>query len=342
MEKNKGRKNYLMLVLILFFTLASLALYKQSVGIKVLERVEYTENSGVNYKVHVNDLKYYNKEYLEEGKQYISGIIDYIDIYFNNKITFDNELDYEATKKIEANVKVVDLSKKDNVIYEKTEVLSKDDKIKEEKSKEINLNSNIKIDYKKYNELMNEFKSNYGISANCVLVVTYNATYQGKYKDFKDMNKITTMKVEIPLSEQMITINKTPDVHKDDAYEETTNTSIMNKTLFMISVLFIIVALMLAVKTIMEIIQDNKKLSKYEKFIRKTLKQYDSYITESKEVTIEGKDEVEVNSFKELLDVRNNIEKAIVYVKETEKESKFMIIDEKEVYIYSAKEEDFR
>lgn len=342
MENNKTRKNYLMLVLILFFVLASLALYKQSVGIKVLERLEYTENSSVNYRVHVNDLKYYNKEYLEEGKQYISGIVDYIDINFNNNIKFDEAIGYEGTKKVEANIKVVDLSNKENVIYENTEVLKENENVKEESSDEIKLNSSVQIDYKKYNSLMNEFKSNYGISANCKLIVTYTSEYIGKYKDFKDIRKEKVMKVEIPLSEQMMTINKTADEHKDDAYEETTNTSIMNKTLFMISVLFIVVALMLLVKTIYDVVVENKKLSKYEKFIRKTLKQYDSYITESKEVTTEGKNEIRVNSFKELLDVRNNIEKAIVYVKETEKKSQFIIIDEKEVYIYTAKEEDFR
>lgn len=342
MKRNKGSRNYITIIITLFFALASLALYKQSVGIKVLENLKYSEYSGVRYRVHVTDKKYYNAEYLEEGKQYISEIIDYIDIDFNNKITFDKKLDYVATKQVVADVKIVDSSNEENVIYESQETLDEDSKISNKDINDIDLGTSIKIDYRKFNTLTNDFKSNYGISANCKLIVTYFATYIGDYKDFDDVKKSTTMKVEIPLSEQMITINKTSDVNTTDNYSQTTNTSIINKTLFIFSTLFLIVSIVLVIYLIRNITNNNKDLTKYEKFIKKTLRQYDSYITESKEVNTDGKNIISVSSFKELLDVRNNIEKAIVYVKENEKTSKFMIIDEKEIYIYTAKEEDFK
>lgn len=342
MKKNKGSKNYITIVVTLFFALASLALYRQSVGIRVLENLKYNEDSNVRYRVHVTDKKYYNAEYLDEGKQYISEIIDYIDVDFNNKVSFDKKLDYVATKQVIANVKIVDSSNEENVIYESQETLDEDSKISNKDVNDIDLGTSIKIDYKKFNTLTNDFKSNYGISANCKLIVTYYATYIGNYKDFDDVKKSTTMKVEIPLSEQMITINKTADVNTSDSYSQTTNTSIVNKTLFIFSTLFLIMSVVLVIYLIRNITNNNKDMSKYDKFIKKTLRQYDSYITESKEVNAEGKNIISVSSFKELLDVRNNIEKAIVYVKVNDKESKFMLIDEKEVYIYTAREEDFK
>ena len=342
MKKNKGSKNYVTIVITLFFALASLALYKQSVGIKVLESIKYNLDSNVKYKVHVTDKKYYNAEYLEEGKQYISEIIDYIDIDFNDKVSFDEKLNYVATKQVVADIKIVDSNNEENVIYESQEVLSDDNKISKKDVNDIDLGTSVKIDYKKFNNLTNEFKSNYGISANCKLVVTYNSSYIGEYKDFENIKQTNTMKVEIPLSEQMITINKTADAKASDSYSQTTNTSIVNKTLFILSTLFLIVSIVLVINLIRNLMNNNKNISNYDKFIKKILRQYDSYITESKEVTAGDKNIITVSSFKELLDVRNNIEKAIVYVKVDDKTSKFMIIDEKEIYIYTANEKDFK
>lgn len=341
MKKNKGSKNFVIIVITLFFALASLALYRQSIGIKVLEKVNYSEDSNVRYRVHVTDKKYYNAEYLDEGRQYISEIIDYIDIDFNNKVTFDKKLDYVASKQVVANVKIVDSNNEENVIYESQETLDDDNKLSNKDTNDIDLGSSIKIDYKKFNTLTNDFKSNYGISANCKLIVTYYATYIGDYKDFDDIKKVSTMKVEIPLSEQMITISKTSDVKTNDNYSQTTNTSIINKTLFIFSTLFLFLSIVLLIYLVRNVTSNSKNVSKYEKFIKKTLRKYDAYITESNDASTKGKNQINVSTFKELLDVRNNIEKAIVYVRIDDKKSKFMIIDEKEVYIYTASEEDF-
>jgi len=51
------------------------------------------------------------------------------------------------------------------------------------------------------------------------------------------------------------------------------------------------------------------------------------------------KDVIKVGSFKELLDVRNNIEKAIIYTKVDENTSKFQLIDE-QIYEYLVTREE--
>ena len=76
--------------------------------------------------------------------------------------------------------------------------------------------------------------------------------------------------------------------------------------------------------------------SKYDRFIKKTLKEYDAYITVSNsDYEVGGKKVFNIPSFKELLDVRNNLEKPIIYYKIDEDHSKFSIISD-EIYEYEA------
>lgn len=343
MKNKKGKFNYVLIAMALFFLFMAIFLYKQSIGIKVLESVEYTETSNVKYKVYLNENKYYDKDYLEEGMQYISGIIDYIDLNFNYNVSFDKNIDYTADTQVVADIKIVDANNTDNVIYKSQEILSNNDKIEKKDSTSINLSKNLKIDYQKYNSLTNEFKSNYGISADCKLIVNFYTTYQGKYKDFNNMNRSKSMIVEIPLSKQMITINKPTDSTLNDSYSQKTNTSVINKTLFMISIIFLISFIVTLLYFISLYIKTNKNTTKYNKYLNKILRQYDSYITESKgSINVANKNLIRIKTFKELLDVRNNVDKTIIYVKADETHSQFLIIDEAEIYCYSLKEEDFR
>ena len=85
----------------------------------------------------------------------------------------------------------------------------------------------------------------------------------------------------------------------------------------------------------------SKKISKYDKFINKTLRQYDSYITEAEHETSTKENAIKVSSFRELLDVRNNVNKTIVYIRIDDNTSKFEIIDGNTLYYYVANREDF-
>ena len=88
-------------------------------------------------------------------------------------------------------------------------------------------------------------------------------------------------------------------------------------------------------------VSDRKKISKYDKFISKALKQYDSYITEAEHETTNKGNSVKISSFRELLDVRNNTNKTIVYIRLDDDTSKFEIIDGDTLYYYLAKRSDF-
>ncbi|MBQ9024061.1 MAG: hypothetical protein IJ105_02430 [Bacilli bacterium] len=326
MKKNK--KEIVIIIGIIVFAILTGYFYKESKTIKSTGEIRYTEKSNINYKVYLTDKKYYNRDYLDEGMQYISSIIDYIDINYNYNVKFEQENSYTINKKVLADVKIVDSDKNDKIIY------SKQDVIKEETvtSDEINLQDNIKIDYKKYNGLTNEFKTNYAISADCNLVVSYYVYYENEYGDIKQ-NRL--LNVTIPLSQQMINITKSDNINSTNTYLGTTTKATINSLMLTISLILGVVTIILVLALIAQIIRRKAKESKYERFIKKILRDYDSYITESKEQNYStNKPIIKVGSFKELLDVRNNVEKAIIYIKENENVSKFLIIDN-EIYEYT-------
>ena len=331
MKKNK--KEIIILIGIIVFAILTGFFYNESKTMKSTGEIGYEERSKINYKVYLKDKKYYNKDYLDEGMQYISSIIDYIEVNFKYNVEFDQENNYTINKRVLADVKIVDSDKNDKIIYSKQDII-KDEKVKGDK---INLDDTIKVDYKKYNGLTNEFKTNYAISANCSLVVSYYVYYENEFGDIKQ-NRI--LNVTIPLSQQMINISKSEDINARKTYIGTTTKSTINSLMLTIALIFAVIALLLIGALVTEVLKRRSSESKYERYIRKLLRDYDSYITESKEGNYStNKPVIKVDSFKELLDVRNNMEKAIIYIKVDENTSKFIIIDN-EIYEYVVKREE--
>ena len=265
--------------------------------------------------------------------QYIASIIDHIDVDFKYNASYDSDNEFNIDKKVLADVKIVDSQNTDKIIYTKQETLKTDSV----KSKDITTSDTISIDYKKYNGLANEFKTNYGISADCKLVVSYVIDYASTNGELKQ-NRV--LNIEVPLSEQMINITKTSAINNSLLFVGKTTHGAVNTILFYVSLAALFVTLALIVLLVVELKKKKAKESKYEAYIKKLLKQYDAYITEAKDDAYTTKKSViSIQSFKELLDVRNSVEKAIIFVKESENSSKFMIVDE-EVYVYRVTREE--
>lgn len=341
MKKNTRKIIEYIVLLILFITIGALSLV-QSVKMRVIEKINYEELGNITYKVYLTDQKFYNSEYLNENMQYISSIIDYFDLYFNYVVKFDDKIDYNLKTKLMANVKIVDRDDSSNIIYSSTETLQDIDLKSFQDKDYISVSKNYKLDYNKYNRLTNEFKSNYGISADCKLLVEFYIDYEGNYKNINNINNNRIMQIEIPLSEQMINVYKSNKINNNASYEIHTNKSIYNTLLLIVGIFFLIISLFTLIRIVVLCGIINKLQTKYEKEIKKILRQYDSYITESSDIiNLKDKSIIQINSFKELLDVRNNIEKTIIYNRIDDSLSRFVIIDDNEVYCFEMNEKDY-
>ena len=149
------------------------------------------------------------------------------------------------------------------------------------------------------------------------------------------------MYLDIPLSEQMINITKNAPAINNSSFDGTSSNTATNTILYVLAIICDLIALVFLFKVVSNKIAVSKETSKYDKFINKTLKQYDSYITEAEHETTNKENMVRISTFRELLDVRNNINKTIVYIRIDDNTSKFEIIDGNTLYYYVANREDF-
>ena len=338
--KKKTKRNIMSIFLIIVFVFISVILADKSYNLKNYESLSYKETIATNYKVYLSDNSYYNTQYLDEGMQYISNIIDYVDVTFSYITNFADSLNYNAKTRAEAVVTIVDPDDNNKVIYTSTEAL---DNISEDSDTGSTINEvkNYKIDYAKYNKITNEFKTKYSISAKCNLRVNYYIEYTGKYKGLNNISKNTVMYLDVPLSEQMINISKnSPEINTKSFNGLSSNTK-TNIILYSLAVIFVLLALIILIRMITKEISRRKKISNYDKFINKILKQYDSYITEAEHETTSRESCIKISTFTELLDVRNNINKTIVYIKLDNDTSKFEIIDDNTLFYYIARRSDF-
>ena len=330
----KSRSEIILIVIIAVLTLVSLFFYNQSKTITTISKINYKEDGSLNYKVYLNENSYYSEQFLGEGMQYISSIINNITVNYNYNIKYDTDKKYNINRKVLANIKITDSDDNNKVIYTKQEELLNDNY---KESNDINLSDEIKIDYGKYNRLTNEFETNYGINADCNLIIDYVIDYKSTDDDISQ-NKVMTM--TIPLSKQMIVINKSNDINESSSYIGETKESFINKLMFVLAVLFLSLVLVCACILVYLIKKRIKKESKYDRYIAKLLKEYDTYITESKETQLDDKKNIiKTTSFKELLDVRNNLDRPIIYDKVNNNQSRFIIVAN-EIYIFEVNRED--
>ena len=299
-------------------------------------KINYNEKSKLRYKVYITDVDNYEKEYLEEGMQYITDIIDKIQITYDYNITYNKPINVSFNNDVIADVKVVDETNNKKIIYEKKE------KLKSKKSHKIdinNLNEHQVIDI--YNKIVTDFKKEHNIHAACKLIVVFK-THQGNDSNFVDsIEKTSDKRIEIPLAEKMITINRSNDTNKKSSFIASQSVPLSNVVMSISSIVLFIIVGFFILTSLYLIILRNKLTSDYDKYIEKLLKQYDAYITES-EGTIELKpDAILVTSFKELLDVRNNVEKAIIYNKYSSDSTRFIVLDGEQEYYYIVNKSDF-
>lgn len=339
MKKN-SKKNITYIFLIIVLVFISIIFADRSYRLKKYESLSYKETIATSYRVYLDDDSYYNTPYLEEGMQYISNIIDYVDVTFSYINSFADSLTYNAETKAEAIVTIVDTDDNNKVIYKNTEVIENTKK-DSDTSGTINKVKNFKIDYAKYNKITNEFKTKYGISAKCNLRINYYVSYTGKYKGLNNISRNTVMYLDIPLSEQMINITKNAPAINNNSFDGTSSNTLTNTILYVLAIICDLIALVFLFKVVSSKIAVSKETSKYDKFINKTLKQYDSYITEAEHETTNKENMVRISTFRELLDVRNNVNKTIVYIRIDDNTSKFEIIDGNTLYYYVANREDF-
>ena len=306
--------------------------------------LNYNAESKIKYLVNLKENNYFSEYSLNMGEQYITSLINNIEIDYAYKFNLDKKIDGSYTYKIIARVNAdhkVD-SATTKKIWSKDYVLFESEEFILNNINKFNINEKINISYDKYNEIVNNFKKDYMIALTSRVDVYMFVYITGMYEGNKFI-KDSSLMTRIPLSEQ--TINIINDYIENDIGN--LNKKIVidrfnNVYLFILGIILFLAGSYIIVRQILKILSDNEKQSEYIKKLKKYLHDYDDIITiiKNKPKTT-GLKQIEVVNFKELIDAQDNLRVPIIFCETKKNElGYFYLISQDCAYYYVLKDSE--
>ena len=228
--------------------------------------VRYNESSNIDYKVFLKDNNFFDNDYLESNKQYISSLLDSIVAEFNYKLTFeDKAIEYKYLYKIESTVNVID-KYTDNILYTNSELILEEKEFITTK-KEVNIKEHININYDKYNNLISEFVTIYDLTdANSVLNINMYVKVIGMFDDKNNSDEnVSIISLSIPLTTKTIGIDLSDNlVNNEDNILRCKSFDNSYLIALILGILFLCIGLILGVIIIIFV----RSISIYPRFFR--------------------------------------------------------------------------
>lgn len=300
-------------------------------GTNSLTPIAYTEQNNLDYKVYLKNNDYYENEYVQD-LEYISDLINYIDLNYNYSLVVDKKLDLNYSYNVISRIKIYNNDEED-LIYKKEENLV--DEVKLTSQGLVQINEDLKINYPEYNNFAKDFKSKFGLFANSKLEVIM--TINVKDKEGK-LNKSYSNIIEVPLNEQLVRISKIYEKPLGTGKIEVSQFN-LNRVVF--GGLFLTISILIFLISVIKIIHISIEKSKsgysiYQKTLHRIFNEYDKIVVNTLEVPV-AKDQqlIRVTTFEELVDAADNLKKPILYTEvEKDRLCHFCVISDKQFYQY--------
>ena len=310
------------------------------------ELYNYSYNSNLDYKVYLKPNQFFTSQFLGAGKQYITSIIDHIDVDARYTFQTSKDLEYSYSYDVVATVKGTysDSEEKSVEVWSKAYPISNAE-TKTGTGNTFVINKTMTIDYNKYNQIMQDFKNQFGLSVDSnvdvAVKVNINAGLPGEEKTLQESY---TMTLPIPLLKQTIVIkpnyvNSGSNVVYENSNE--TEKSSVNYTLLIISLAGLVFSLIMFVTFGKKLLATTRK-SEYVLAFNKLLKEYGDIIAEADNLPDMDKyDVVNIKLFNDLVDIEEELHSPIICTEIREDlESWFLIFHNDTAYRYVLKFED--
>lgn len=331
---------FLLICFIIFATLLAFAFFSIYVNKNKVEYINYHETSDIDYNVFLKENEFFENDYVVKDKEYIAGLIDYIDANFKYKLTLDEEnVNYKYSYRIEADVEVVRRSSGKS-IYSKNKVLL-DDVLQNTSDKKVVIDENVMINYHEYNNVIKKFTSTYSLDdIESTLTINMYVNVVGSCEEFdKEASKESVMSLSIPLTTKTIAIDLS-----NNLINSSNNVMQCAKTNNSYSIIFAILgglssiaAVVLVVITIRYEVKTRTAENIYERELKKILNNYGSYIQKMNNTfDFEIYDLFKIDTFTDMLEIRDTIRQPILMKENPEKKSAYFVIpsNTKVLYVY--------
>ena len=342
-NKEKTNKSFLIELSFFAFVFCFLFIFgskflANSIETNVSEKLQFQETGNVKYSVCLKSNNFFDDECLDSNMTYVASLIKSIPLTFNYQLNSNlantiSSVDYEIVAKL-----VMENDETKAKYYNKEFVLvPKTTENTTNNGTLYNLKKMVDIDYEYYNSIATNFKSQYGVDSQSYLEVYLN-TYNNVISDNQEIPKFAQVLVQIPLSKKAIEIKfNTQEINKNIDKLITSKSLVIKEHFeFIIGIIFMMLSIVFLLLMLITIRKRTKKTSYYDECINKILKEYDRLIVETSTYPKENDYNILIiNSFNELIDVRDNLRSPIMFYRtDDNKKAKFYILNDGNLYLY--------
>lgn len=324
-----------MIILILAFFGGACFLILEALNFGNKETVSYNEVGSASYQVCLTDSEYYGTGCLQEGMEYLSSLVDTIRADLEYKVDFSTDIEYDLAYHVLAITKIADKTDSTKVLYRNEEELVGRTDISNT-SNVIQIKENVAVEFARYNKTVLDYKERYAVdSASTLEVILY-------LDEPTETRAVASLIVPLGDSTFGITKDVTENLNRSVSIESDTWNS-YNTWCAIIATCFIIISLILLFKTTRLVLKVTTNRNKYQTALTNILREYDRLIVIARdgyESNVEKKI-IKVESFNDILDARDTLEKPIIYSRINDVKSEFIVEDDEKLYKFVLKESDF-
>lgn len=341
-RKNREKWIFIQSVIIAVVTVAILISSIVSYQLNKTYYIGYKENGNIDYDVYLKDNEFYDSPYLESNQSYVASLIDKIITNFNYEIDMDtDDVNYRYSYTIKSRLEIIDGTSDVAIFNPEYELVSVQNK-QQNSSNRLTINEIVVLNYDEYNELANRFLEAYSLTdTTSNIVVTLNVDVLSDCNAFSGSSVDTySSELRIPLTTKTVNIQMTSSVPNAEAKmiacTRGAGSEVFKTTAIVLGVVDIILIAFLFVFIYLTRTDDIN----YTARVKKILSQYKSYIQRINNLfETRGYQVIMVNSFDEMLEIRDTIQAPILmYENEDKTCAKFMIpTDSKLLYLYEIK-----
>ena len=316
-EYKRNRKKWMLiqgiaLAIVLAVALTSFLVYDR---MNQTYYIEYTEGGSVDYKVHLKENSFFDKDYVGAGQSYVASLIDNINASFKYKLQIDDaNVSFDYIYWVEAQLIVANKDSGDSIYEPVYELLPKTKASVKDKDS-LSMGVNIDIDYNRFNKIANDFVNTYGLkNATSTLVVTMHTDVLSTCDEFenKSNENVYFTSINIPLTEENFSIFTTSSTPTDSKVLAC-NGGVSQKVFFILSIVFAVLAVLQTAALIAFVYLTKNEDVNYTNKVRKILSSYRSFIQQiDGQFDVTGYQVVPVKTFKEMLNIRDTIQSPIL------------------------------
>ena len=331
------------IVLLLAIALGSFLVYNR---MDQNQYIQYTEKSGIDYKVQYKDNGFFEEEWIEKDKSYISSLIENISAEFSYKLDAESdEMRYNYTYYIDAKM-VVSNDRNGATYYTVEERILPMKNLFVKKASDFEIKESVNIDYVKFDGIARSFINTYNLKdANSTLIVTLSVESDCENNGFLNTCKnVYSTALNIPLASDTFSIHSTSSAAsgavKNFEFVGSVNrgiflyTSIITASLGLLTILTLLLFLHLT---------KNEDIT-YAAKVRKIYNAYSSFIQRIYgDFNAEGYQTVVVKTFEEMLGIRDTIQSPVLMSENRDETmTRFLIpTNTKLLYVYEVKVDNY-